>query len=183
MRPAASTPPPAGGGSFPPTPCGAGGPGPRGRALPGPTFAASRAACGSSAATTIPGRGRGLGRRSGRGWVSWGRGDWWRWRALGISRSPVPWGCAGSGGAGGCGIAGMRARSPPRGWVGTRGGGGSGACTVCGLTSRVCRGAGTLLVDPDVDMVRLAAVRGPGVRAWRGGGTRCVVLRPRRAPP
>ena len=69
MRPAASTPPPAGGGSSPPTPCGAGGPGPRGRALPGPTFAAARAACGSSAATTVPGRGRGLGRRSGRGWV------------------------------------------------------------------------------------------------------------------
>ena len=57
------------GGSSPPTPCGAGGPGPRGRALPGPTFAAPRAACGSSAATTVPGRGRGLGRRSGRGWV------------------------------------------------------------------------------------------------------------------
>ena len=62
-------PPPAGGGSSPPTPCGAGGPGPRGRALPGPTFAAPRAACGSSAATIVPGRGRGLGRRSGRGWV------------------------------------------------------------------------------------------------------------------
>ena len=37
---------------------------------------------------------------------------------------------------------GMRARSPPRGWVGTRGGGGSGACAVCGVTSRVGRGAG-----------------------------------------
>ena len=48
---------------------GPGGPGPRGRALPGPTFAAPRAACGSSAATTVPGRGRGLGRRSGRRWV------------------------------------------------------------------------------------------------------------------
>ena len=35
----------------------------------GPTFAAPRAACGSSTATTVPGRGRGLGRRSGRGWV------------------------------------------------------------------------------------------------------------------
>ena len=63
------TPPPAGGGSSPPTPCGAGGPGPRGRALPGPTLAAPRAACGSSAATTVPGRDRGLGRRGGRGWV------------------------------------------------------------------------------------------------------------------
>ena len=61
--------PPAGRGSSPPTPCGAGGPGPRGRALPGPTFATPRAARGSSAATTVPGRGRGLGRRSGRGWV------------------------------------------------------------------------------------------------------------------
>ena len=61
--------PPAGGGSSPPTACGAGGAGPRGRALPRPTFAAPRASCGSSAATNVPGRGRGLGRRSGRGWV------------------------------------------------------------------------------------------------------------------
>ena len=36
---------------------------------PGPTSAAPRAACGSSAATTVPGRACGLGRRSGRGWV------------------------------------------------------------------------------------------------------------------
>ena len=70
MRHETSTPPPpAGGGGSPPTPCGAGGPAPRGRALPGPTFAAPRAACGSSAATTVPGRGSGLGRRSGRGRV------------------------------------------------------------------------------------------------------------------
>ena len=64
-------PPPAlsGGGSSPPTPCGAGGPGPRGSALPGPTWAALRAARGSSAATTLPGRGPGLGRRSWRWWV------------------------------------------------------------------------------------------------------------------
>ena len=62
-------PPPAGGGISPPTPYGADGPGPRGRALTGPTFAAPRAACGSSAATTVPGRACGLGRRSGRGWV------------------------------------------------------------------------------------------------------------------
>ena len=48
-------------------PCGADGPGPRGRALPRPTSAAPRAACGSSAATTVPGRACGLGRRSGRG--------------------------------------------------------------------------------------------------------------------
>ena len=69
MRPAASTPPLAGGGSSPPTPCGADGLGPRERALPGPTSAAPRAACGSSAATTVPGRACGLGRRSGCGWV------------------------------------------------------------------------------------------------------------------
>ena len=62
-------PPPAGGGCALPTPCGAGGQGPRGRALSGPTFAAPRAACGCSAATTVPGRGHGLGRRSRRGWV------------------------------------------------------------------------------------------------------------------
>ena len=97
MRPVPSTPPPAGGGSSPPTPCGAGGPGPRGRALPGPTFAAPGAACGSSAAITVPGQGRGLLRRSGRGWVLWGHGDWWRWRARGSSRSPVPWGARGAG--------------------------------------------------------------------------------------
>ena len=70
--------------------------------------------------------------------------------AWGIPRSLVPWGCAGSGGARGCGPAGVRARSPPRGWAGTRGGGGSGACAVCGLLSRVGRGAGMLLVDPGV---------------------------------
>ena len=62
-------PPAAGGGSSPPTPCGADGPGPRGRALRGPTSAAPRAACGSSAATTVPRLACGLGRRSGRGWV------------------------------------------------------------------------------------------------------------------
>ena len=73
--------------------------------------------------------------------------------------------------------------SPPQGWVGTRGGGGSGACAVCGLTSSVGRGAGTLLVDRGVHLVRSGVVRGPGVRVLRGGGTRCVVLRPRRAPP
>ena len=183
MPPAASTPPPAGGGSSPPTPCGARGPGPRWRALSGPTFAASRAACGSSAATTVPGRGRDLGRMSGRRWVCRGCGDWERWRAWGISRSPVPWGCAGSGNASGCGLAGVRARSPPRGGVGTHGGGGSGACAVCGLTSRVGRGAGTLLADPGVVLARSGAVRGPGVWALRGGGKRCVALRPRRAPP
>ena len=62
------------------------------------------------------------------------------------------------------------------------GGGGSGACAVCGLTSRVGRGAGTQLADPGVVLARSGAVRGPGVRALRGGGTRCVALRPRRAP-
>ena len=91
-----------------------------------------------------------------------------RWRAWGIPRSPVPWG---------------RVRSPPRGWAGTRGGGGSGACAVCGLSSRVGRGAGTLLADPGVVLAWSGAVRGPRVRALRGGGTRCVVLRPRRALP
>ena len=64
-----------------------------------------------------------------------------------------------------------------------RGGGGSGACAVCGLSSRVGRGAGTLLADPGVVLAWSGAVRGPGVRALRGGGTRCVVPRPRRAPP
>ena len=88
---------------------------------------------------------------------------------------------AGSEGARGCGPAGVRARSPPRGWAGTRGGGGSGACAVCGLSSRVGRGAETLLVDPGVVLGWSGAVRGPGVRALRGGGTRCVVLWPRRA--
>ena len=34
-----------------------------------------------------------------------GSGDRWRWRAWGIPRSPVPWGCVGSGGARGCGPA------------------------------------------------------------------------------
>ena len=53
-----------------------------------------------------------------------------------------------------------------RGCVETRGGGGSGACAVCGLTSRVGRGAGTLLVDPGVDLVRSGVVWGPGVRAF-----------------
>ena len=60
-------------------------------------------------------------------------------------------GARGKGGAGGCGLAGMRARSPALGWVGTRGGRGSGACAVCGLTSKVGRGVGTLLVDPGGD--------------------------------
>ena len=64
-----------------------------------------------------------------------------------------------------------------------RGAGGSGACVVCGLSSRVGRGVGTLLVDPGVVLAWSGAVRGPGVRALRGGGTRCVALQPRRAPP
>ena len=89
----------------------------------------------------------------------------------------------GSGGARGCGPAGVRVRSPPRSWAGTRGGGSSGACVVCGLSSRVGRGVGTLLVDPGVVLAWSGAARGPGVRALRGGGTRCVALRPRRAPP
>ena len=77
----------------------------------------------------------------------------------------------------------MRARSPPRGWVGTRGGGGSGAFAVCGLTSRVDRGVGTLLAEPDTVSDRSGVVRGPGVRALRGGGTKCTAPQPRRAPP
>ena len=77
----------------------------------------------------------------------------------------------------------MRTRSPPWGWVWTRSGGGSGACAVCGLTSSVGREAGTLLVDRHVDLVRSGVVPGPGVQVLRGGGTRCVVLQPRRAPP
>ena len=105
-----------------------------------------------------------------------GRGDRWWQLAWGIPHSPVPWGCAGSGGARGCGPAGVRARSPPRGWAGTRGGGGSGACAACGLSSRVGRGAGALLADPGFVLAWSGAVRGPGVRALRGGGTRCAVL-------
>ena len=44
------------------------------------------------------------------------------------------------------------------------------------------RGAGTLLADPGVVLAWSRAVRGPEVRALRGCGMRCVVLRPRRAP-
>ena len=66
-------------------PFGAGPPGPPGRALPGPTFAAPRAACWSSAATTGPEQGRSLQRRCGRRCVWWGHGDRWRWLAEGDS--------------------------------------------------------------------------------------------------
>ena len=183
MNPVASSPPPAGGGSSTPTPCGTGGPGPRGRALPGPTFAAPGAACGSSAATTVPGRGRGLGRRSGRGWVWLVGGDWWRWRARGSPHSVVPWGCVGSGGVGECGPGDVRSRSPPWGWVGTRSGGSSKASAGFGLTSRVGRGAGTLLLDPGAVLLRSGLVCGPGVRAFRDGRRRRIAPRLRRAPP
>ena len=44
-------------------------------------------------------------------------------------------------------------------------------------------GRGRLLVDPGVVLASSGAVSGPGVRALRGGGTRRVALRPRRAPP
>ena len=77
----------------------------------------------------------------------------------------------------------MRVRSPPRGWAGIRGGGGSGACVACGLSSGAGRGAGALLVDPGDVLAWSGAVRGPGVRALGGGGTRRVALRPRRSPP
>ena len=40
-----------------------------------------------------------------------------------------------------------------------------------------------LLVDPGVNLVRSVAARGLGVWALRGGGMRCVMLQPRRAPP
>ena len=40
-----------------------------------------------------------------------------------------------------------------------------------------------LLVDRGVDVVRSGVVCEPGVRVLSGGGTRCVVLRPRRALP
>ena len=103
-----------------------------------------------------------LGGGVGVGGCDGGLGDWWQWRAWGIPRSPVPWGCAGSGGAGGCGLARMRVRSPPRSWVGTRGGDGSGAFVVCGLTSRVGRGAGMLLVDPHAVLVRRRSSVGLG---------------------
>ena len=43
-------------------------------------------------------------------------------------------------------------------------------------------GGGALLADPGVVLALSWAVRGPGVRALRGGGTRSFVLRPRRAP-
>ena len=59
----------------------------------------------------------------------------------------------------------MRARSPTRGLAGIRGGGGSGACAVCGLSSRVGRGAGTLLADPGV----VLAWVGDGPWAWGAG--------------
>ena len=114
--------------------------GPRGRALSGPTFAARRAACGSSAATTVHGRDCGLGLRCGGGCVWWGHGDWWRWWARGSPRSPVPWGCVGSGGVDIRGPVGTGARSLLRGFVGIRGGGSSGASAGCWLTSGVGRG-------------------------------------------
>ena len=115
-------------------------------------------------------------------------GVMWLWgllavEAWGIPRSPVPWGSAGTGGAGACGLPGMRARSPPRGPVGTRGDGSSRAFAACGLTLRVGRGVGTLLVEPGAVLVRSGVVCGPGVWALRGGGMKCVALRPRRAPP
>ena len=72
------------------------------------------------------------------------------------------------------GPVGTRARSPLRGWVGIRGGGGSGASAGCGQTSGVGRGAGTLLTGPGAALFWSGVVRGPGVRALRGGGTRCV---------
>ena len=53
----------------------------------------------------------------------------------------------------------------------------------CGLTSGVDRGAGMLLVFPGAPMVWSGMVRGPGVRALRVGGTRCVVRGPRPALP
>ena len=153
------------------------------RALPGPTFAAPKAACGSSAATTVPGRGHVLGWRSGLGWVWWGSGTWWRWRVRGSPRSPVPWGCVGSGGVGGYGPAGTRARSPPRGCVRICGDSGSRASAGCELTSRVARGAGTLLVDPGAVLVCWGVVCGTGVRALRGGRTSRIAPRLQHAKP
>ena len=93
------SPRPAGVDGSPRTPCGAGEPGPRRRGPPGPTSAAPTAACGSSAATTVHRRARGLGwgRERGRGCVWCGHGDWWRWWARGNPPGPVLWGCAGSG--------------------------------------------------------------------------------------
>ena len=146
-----------------------------GTALSGPTFAAPRAACGSSAATTVHGRGLGLGRRC--GW--WGHRDWWRWWARGSPHSPVPWGCVGSGGVGVRGLVGTRAQSPLQCWVEIRCGGSSGASAGCGLTSGVGRGEGTLLVGPGAALVWSGVVRGPGVWALRGGETWCVLPRPR----
>ena len=95
----------------------------------------------------------------------------------------VPWECVESGGAGGWGLAGTRARSLPQGWVETRSGGGSGAFALCGLTSRVGRGAGTLPVTLALFSSSQGGVRGPGLRALRGVGTKRVAFQPRCAPP
>ena len=40
-----------------------------------------------------------------------------------------------------------------------------------------------VLVDPGAILVRSGVVRGPGVRASRGGGTKPVALWQRRDPP
>ena len=49
------SPPLSGVGSYAPAPCGDGGPGPGTRALPGPTFAAPRAACEMGGAVALGG--------------------------------------------------------------------------------------------------------------------------------
>ena len=183
MRPVASTPPTAGGGGSPPTIAGPVDQALEGGLCPGPLSQLQDVRVGPAPPPLSLGGAVALGGGVGVGGCDGGGGDWWRWRAWGIPRSPVPWGCAGSGGAGGCGLAGMRVRSPPRGWVGTCVGGGSGAFAVCGLTSRVGRGAATRLVDRGAVLVQAGVVCGPRVRALRGGGTKCVALRSRRAAP
>ena len=156
---------------------------PDGRLCPGPRSQLPELRVGPALPPLAPGQGRGLAWRCERGCVWWGHGDWWRWRALGSPRSPVPWVCLGSGVVRVRGPVGTRARSLLRGWAAFRDGGGSGASAGCGPTFGVGKGAGTLLVGPGAALVRSGVVRWPGVRALRGGRTRCVAPRPRRAPP
>ena len=85
----------------------------------------------------------------GRGRVWWGHGESWRWLAWGSRRSPVPWGCAGSGrGAAVRRHMGMLIRTLPWGRARFHEGGGNRASATRGQTSGTGRGVGTLLVAP-----------------------------------
>ena len=181
MRPAASTPPPAGGGSSPPTPARPVDQALEGGLSPGPLSQLPELRVGPALPPLSLGGAAVLG------------------GGVGVGGCDGVVGTGGGGGPGGFlvvlylgGARGVGARADVGsrvcahglrlgvGWG--RGGGGSGACAVCGLSSRVGRGAGTMLADPSVVLAWSGAVRGPGVRALRGGGMRCVVLGPRRAP-